>query len=546
MRRELYRAMFLTALAFALLPALCFGQYGSQTGSYGSVGPANGLVPPTPSTGGGSTYFVATNGNDSSAKVNDASHPWSGVFSTNSGVLSLATNWGDIITVLPGNYVTTNIVLKSGVTFQGVGNPVFSQNTNWINGTTYSLISAVANSLFQPIGYNVTIRGITFVGTNLWTRATDSGLYSSFCFSSPFSFTNLLIENCQAYGGSDIFWGNNPGITDYATVRNCYLESTWDLESIQQHGTIISEGNVWRGLSSLSMSHLDGAMTTIDTGSIFIWNNNAGGGFLSTNFCPNGTKFALTNTSGQIFQGNAIVPNFNGNYSVMSQTNQTLVISGTMNPIREGFVTNGFTTNIVYNLDTNTIIVRAATIDAAHVNGTYKIVGSLTNPPIGNDSFHVPSATWTNTSSAYLFTLNDPANPAYDSGNTSVVGIITNASGTYSDYLDQLNFTTTLAGVGTNVIAGGSGIADFGFATNSITTNVIPTLFPSAFSLQISVQSNAFLWWPSNTATVSSAGVALGIYFVTNSVAPNGSLGMFDNRLYMRSNNAWSKIAIGP
>lgn len=198
----------------------------------------------------GRTFYVATNGNNSTAQLNNPLAPYAPKFDNVSGVCTLATNAGDTIFILPGVYsvangvVITNIPIRMGVTFQGLGMPLFSS-------TNLDGVAAGYNfnySFFQPKD-NVTIRGVAWQSTNGWTPILPNGHNESVVFSG-LAFTNLLIEGCDFFGGSDMFASTNSAGAFTALLRGNKFSSYWDLFALTVLNTVhvTSVGNTWNGL----------------------------------------------------------------------------------------------------------------------------------------------------------------------------------------------------------------------------------------------------------------------------------------------------------
>jgi hypothetical protein len=155
--------------------------------------------------------FVATNGNDASGLMGRRDYP----FATIKAAVLVASNSASpaVINLGVGTFGVTNLILSTNITLAGSG-----RSATFIT-MPYTFVSGSFG--VQIAGDNVTLRDMTF-GKNALT-----GTY--YVPISPQRGTNVLIQNMNIYGDSDVFIlaaGTSAGCS--ASVVNCTISSGFD------------------------------------------------------------------------------------------------------------------------------------------------------------------------------------------------------------------------------------------------------------------------------------------------------------------------------
>ena len=138
-------------------------------------------------------FYLATNGNDVTAQINNPNLPWSGNLSSNSAWISLANRPGDTIHLLPGNYPMLVIPLPPNLIFEGSGEfntMVFA--TNQVDSSSVSDFQVTDNDMLRNFTWGAS------------SNQSSAGEYGSFmCSQEPNilnGFTNVLIDHVCLQG----------------------------------------------------------------------------------------------------------------------------------------------------------------------------------------------------------------------------------------------------------------------------------------------------------------------------------------------------------
>ena len=170
----------------------------ADTDGVSGTNPVMGTTTTRPDTytlGSGSTYYVATNGND--LATGDSSHPWLTIQHAADVVAA-----GDTVRIRAGTY------------YEGV--TVYRDS-----GTSYSnMISFIADDLSnKPVvsGANATIEANA--GSNIWTADGSNGYYTSYCVGLPNYVAAGDVRLFQYANSAE--WGKR-GTGDYADLHGGY------------------------------------------------------------------------------------------------------------------------------------------------------------------------------------------------------------------------------------------------------------------------------------------------------------------------------------
>lgn len=438
-------------IALSLLTLSVFGQDLTPIPSEGSGG---GTVPAgvvTTNFYSGRTFYVATNGNDATAVINDASHPFAGNFSYSSGVMTKATNSGDVVYALAGTYIVTNFTLENGVLLTG---PPFV----WPPSAVFSNLQNIT-SLAGMIRAkdNCRIQNIYWIGQNTFNG--PSNYTSLFWEDTGLTWTNVLISNVKLIGSSDVFVATPtlPG----TEIRDSEIYSHWDLSALGSK--ITSRNCYWKWLGDAS-SGSAGAIVparltgVTDYGSTF---DNVGG---FTNSLAAEISGAFYGSVFKNMRSDVTFPLNSANFAAAAGSYYSWQDAGTFYSDYWIPFTNSITTNIVITRDiTNLFMVYSA---SNGVTGGYTVSNAVGNTTTG---------VWTYTNrSANGFTVrfNDPA-MVTQAGGTPIITIHNASGGEIMESYDPLG----QLGVSTNHWYGPDGGASLNavgnFGTNSISTNYV-------------------------------------------------------------------------
>lgn len=330
-------------------------------------------------------FYVGTNGNDSTAIINNPNFPWAANLNTNGVVFGLATNAGDSVYLLPGTYQVNSIPMATGTIFEGTSREsVLLVMTN---------LWDVSISSFIPSD-NCQLRNFSWVATNTgWT---------SFMMNYPTpSFTNVLIDNLNIYADYDTFYHGPDGQPNDATykltIQNSTIRAVWDLLVPNCQGSFQSFNNVY----------IADNLTTEDF---------YGTGIGSNVFCTRITTplmefddwgsrfygFGKTNISNSAWWGFGGRASLHGSVFYCGFTNQlplptgyagstSIQVSGdyidgntgipySWGPDKAGWQVDSITTNVLIILDTNHVIITQSEIDAFNGTNTWNAdIGAWTN-----------------------------------------------------------------------------------------------------------------------------------------------------------------------
>jgi hypothetical protein len=424
------------------------------------------------------TFYVATNGNNSTAVVNDASHPYAPTWSLTNGVCSLATN-GDTIMLLPGtNYFTVGgvgIPLRDGVTFRGVSRELVVINETNNTPNIYST--------FQPRN-NVTIKSLT------WLYPSNTSYSSGFMFhgdNDGRSFTNVVVDDCKLIGGIDVFVsGEGIPAVRQVVVKNSLVTTHWDIISINSviNGSIVFINNdIYCTADSGPVHFNDNNTTFTDYGSRWYgfpaWTNQTiivDSFATAKQFSLNGSQFYVTNMA-QLFLTN--YGNYTGEYVDMLAGK-----SYSLDADRSGYYTNLITTN-----QANSFVV---TNFSQNLCTNFYITSYGSNTPedlyytnmIYPSDFSTGYGVWSN-SSGYKIVLNDPTVVAGYGGN-SARPILSLEKGNGTDLYDQTSqnpINTYNNGLAFDAVVNGTNAPPFiTYGPNSWVTNYVNSYLPQMFN----------------------------------------------------------------
>ena len=463
-------------------------------------------------------FFVATNGNNATAVMGDSSHPFAPVFSTTSGVCSLATNAGDCICLLPGSYIwpsTAGIPVWGDTTFRGASRSsviIVCTNPLPFNGLNS------ATSTFAPQGDNAHIRSLTWL-------VQPASAYGSFLFgqqSAPTSWKGVTVEDCDLLAGVDVFYWSyqDPSGFRGAIVENCYIHSTWDFAAFNNAGGgyltsinntyFASEENgpaefrVYGICFSDYGSRFYGFHTwQTPTTIIAAFGNSGAGGKISV--ALHGSQFYVTNAAWPLFNGDSSSA-VAGDYMDMLNFREY-----SLSPDR-GFTYNNYT-NYAYTYtygSSNLFYIYGGTKQGV-TNNTYLAVGALST------NWCSAELEWTNVKdSRFVLAMNSPAGIrllgaappiplTLESNGVILWDATVSGNGCGNPFVDNISsfqFSDTQSGAGT--------VPHITLGTNSIRTNLTiysaPELsasirFPVVSIGPVGVTNGASAMWNSNGFT---------------------------------------------
>ena len=401
----------------------------------------------------GRTFYVATNGNDSTAQIGNKGLPWNAVQGSSTWtVLSFATNSGDVVYVLNGYYLVTNLAPVVGVTIRGQ--------------TRDGVIIAGAATANQPTfspGSWCRLENFTWLVGVTNSQSTPGFLYND---TVPISSSNIWVQDVtmSAAGIDIVHRGPAPGVPGPAcTFLNCQLgPAPWDISSgdagnitagiVSIACTFIAQ-NSWNG----NITHVSpGQMPWNDYGSTFI---NFTNGAIGGRFVPHGSIFTKNATN--LFPLNVSGGTY---YDADNQHWYSLGVGWNTNVISQ-------TLTYTYN-PTNFNFINASN---SAVNQTYVLSNA-----------YAPGQTaqmiWTNTANnGYTAQWNNPAVFAANGSTYSVLSIMHGSQEIISLFPNGAGFATFNAAVLENQLewANAPNYGDTGlltaatqFYTNSITTNL--------------------------------------------------------------------------